>query len=198
MTEALKKIENTFSFRMNKETGVKRPSVTLTMLVPTAAGIIEALQSNDEKVISLIEDQVAAVVIGQVRQHVDGDLEYNQEKYEANLQKFTIETIANLPRAERNVVSKDDLESFASKYIELMPEISGKELARVQTAAAMFVEKFNRVKGDDQALQILQQQLALFVEKVDDAIVQEHERTISYLVGKLEELLSVKVSADVL
>lgn len=202
MTEATqnlqKQIETSFSFRQNKQTGVKRETVTLKYAVLSAIGIIAALQSGDEKVVSLIEDTVAGLSTAQLRSYVDSDLEYNQDKANADADKLTLEYIANLPRAERNVVGKEDLEKFAEAYVQFMPEITGKAVEKVQTAAALFVERFKRAAGDNKVLTILQDQLALFAEKAPDQVVEDNVRALTYLSDKLKELLDIKITEDAL
>lgn len=189
-----------FGFRQNKETGEKRPDVEVKILLVTAAGIIAALNSGDEKQVSMIEDVVNGLITSQLRTYVDADPEFDQAKADALSAegKLTIEAIANLPRAERNTVSKDDLEQFAKAYVELMPGITGKDLEKVQTAAGLFVERFKRASGDDKVLQVLQQQLNIFVEKAPEDVVAANEKAITYAANKLSELLSLKVTADAL
>lgn len=193
-----KSIEQTYSFRQNKETGTKRDSVVLNLEVPTSAGIIALLNSGDEKVVSLIEDVVAGVVISQARGFVEADEAYNQEKANLDADKFTIPFIANLPKAERNVVGKEALEQFAKDYISIMPEVTGKEVERVTAAAGLFVEKFKRCAGDDEVLKILQDQLSIFIDNASAEVLERNQLALSYLTQKLSDLLSVKVTADIL
>lgn len=197
-TSLVKQIENTYSFRQNKETGQKRESVVLKLNVLTAAGIITALQSGDEKVVNLIEDQIAGLVISQVRGFVEADEAYDQAKADADAEKFTIGFIANLPKAERNVVGKEALEQFAKDYIAVMPGVTGKEVERVTAAAGLFVEKFKRCAGDDAVLQILQEQLSIFVENAGEEVIERNSLALNYLSQKLGDLLSVKVTSEML
>lgn len=193
-----KQIENTYSFRQNKETGVKRDSVTLKLPVLTAAGIVAALNSGDEKVVSLIEDTISGLVISQVRGFVEADEAYDQTKFDAQADQATIEFIANLPKAERNVVGKEALEQFAKDYIAIMPEVTGKSVEKVTAAAGLFVEKFKRAAGDDAVLAILQEQLGIFLENASEEVIERNQLALGYLAAKLQDLLSIKITKDML
>lgn len=192
------KVEALFSFRKNAQTGEKRPSLTLSYNALTAVGIIAALQSGDENVVTLVEDTIAGLSQSQLRSFVDADPAYDQSKADADADKLTLQYIANLPRAERNTVGKEDLQQFAEAYIAFMPGFTGKSLEKVQTAAALFVERFKRVAGENNVLSILQDQLGIFVENADTEIVEANGKAITYLMEKLKELLEIKVTVDAL
>lgn len=195
-------VEMSFRVKKDESTGseTKRPSITLKYPVPTVAGIIDVLSGDPEsKVVSMLKETVDGIIYTYLRtNYVDSDLEFSQEKLDALIAegKVSLDYIANLPRADRSVVSKEDLEAFAKDYVSIMPEITNKPLAKVQAAAVLFVERLKRVAGDNDILRILLQQLQVFVEKAPEAMQKKHEDTLTYLVKKLQELLSVKVTAD--
>lgn len=188
--------EVTYSFR--QKDGVKRPSLTLNVVQLTALGVIAALQSGDEKTVEYITDLVNGAQTSYLKSFVDSDIEFNQEAYEKIADQLTLEVIANLPRAERNVVGKDDLQAFAKDYIAIMPEITGKEKVRIETAASLFVEKFKRVAGKKDALAVLKEGLETFAEKAPEQMQEDHARTLMYLLGKVEELMGVDIDAGAL
>lgn len=192
------KLESSFSFRTKD--GVKRPTVVVEYDVPSAAGIIEYLQGQDEKVIALITDTVQGVITTYVRSFVDADAEFDQAKLNELVTegKINLETIANLPKSERNTTSKEDLEEFAKDYIAIMPEATGKSKEKVATAAGLFVQRYKTVAGKKDVLNVLQEQLGVFVEKAPQDVVEKHSKAISYLADKVGELLSIDVTADAL
>lgn len=200
MSELQNLIEKDFSFRTNKETGYKRPTVTVSYPVLTAVGLVSALQSEDTKLVSLICDLAADAVTSHVRSFVEADENFSQEALNVLIEegKISLETIANLPKSERNTISKENLEEFATDYIALMPGVTGKDVKKIQTAAALFIERFKRVAGDNGILAVLQEQLGVFIENAGPELLEKHERVLSYLASKLEELLSIKVTADAL
>lgn len=195
----VKLIEKDFAFRKNAE-GYKRPTVTLAIAVPSLAGLATLVTSEDPKVQDLLLGLVQDTITGYVRSFVEGDVDFDQAKFDALVAegKISIEAIANLPRSERNTIGKEDLEEFAKDYVALMPAITNKDTKKVQMAAGLFIERFKRVAGDNNILKVLQTQLGAFAEGVPEEVLAKHERVVTYLASKLEELLGLEVSADAL
>lgn len=188
----------TLDFHFRTKDGYKRPSVSVSMEALTVEQVANYL--NDEKVGALIIDTLTGVISSHVRGYVESDLDFDQAKFDELVAKgeTTLEFIASIPKADRNVLSKEDLESFAKDYIQYMPEITGKEVSRVQAAAALFVERFKRAAGDNNVLEILQEQLSIFVDNAPAEVLENHQRVITWAMSKLEELLSIKITADAL
>jgi hypothetical protein len=187
-------------FNFRTKDGYKRPTVSLEVPVPTAEGVAELLVHEDAKVVCLVVDTVAAVLTSYVRGFVDADADFDQAKLEALIAdgKVSIETIANLPKSERSMLTKEDLEGFAKDYISIMPEATGKSIEKVTAAAGLFIERYKRAAGDNEVLTVLRDQLAVFIDHATPDMLETHERAISYLATKVEELLSIKVTADAL
>lgn len=187
-------------FNFRTKDGYKRPTVSLELPVPTAEGVAELLTHSDVKVVSLVVDTVAAVISSYVRGFVDGDTDFDQAKLDALVAegKVSLEAIANLPKSERSTLTKEDLEAFAKDYMAVMPEATGKSAEKVAAAASLFIERYKRVTGDNAVLTVLRDQLGLFIENATAEMLETHERAISYLATKVEELLSIKVTADAL
>lgn len=190
--------EATFNFRTKD--GYKRPAVAVEIVLPTTAGLVGILQGEDEKQINFLHDLVASAVQSHIRSFVENDTDFDQESYNKLLEegKVDLAAIANLPKSERNTLSKEQLEEFAKDYIQYMPEITGKDVKRISSAAGLFVERYKRVAGDNAVLAVLQEQLGVFVENAPEEVTSKHERAIGYLAEKVEELLSVKITADAL
>lgn len=190
--------ETDFNFRTKD--GIKRPTVTIVHEVPSAEELASLLVSGDKKVVDLLASAANAIIIGHIRGYVDADADFDQAKYDALASdgKFTIEAIASLPKSERSMLTKEDLEAFAKDYIAVMPGATGKSVEKVTAAASLFVERYRRVAGDNAVLAVLQDQLSTFVDAAGEEVLAKHERAITFLVNKVEELLSVKVTADAL
>lgn len=195
---SITRIATDFHFRTKD--GYKRPTLTLEHDVPSVEGIMEMLSSGDEKVTGLIASVVQGVVISHLRDYVDSDSDFDQAKCEALASegKLSIEAIANLPKSERSMLTKENLEAFAKDYIAIMPRVTGKKEKKVVAAAGLFIERYKRVAGDNAVLTVLQEQLNTFIENAGDEVVSKHEKALTYLVAKVEELLSIKVTADAL
>lgn len=200
----LEMMEVEIGFRTKKDeaTGAetKRPSVTVKYPVPTISGVIATLGGDPEsKVVKMLKDSIDGILYNYVRTtFVDPNPEFTQDVLDAAIQdgKISLDFIANLPRSERNVISKEDLEAFAKDYIALMPGITKKTLAKIQVAAGLFVERFKKVAGDNDILALLKDQLEVFFTNVPEEVQKKHEVVGEYFLKKLEELLSVKVTAD--
>jgi len=188
----------TSDFHFRTKDGYKRPSVSVEHSAPTVEGIIEALTGEDAVLRAMIVDTVQGIVVDQVRNHVLNDKDFGAEQVAALEEqgKLSLAYVAHIPKADRNVLSKDDLEVFAVDYIAVMPELTGKDVARVQAAASLFVERFKRAAGDNDVLTVLQSQLAAFVDGVSPEVLERNERVCTWAAAKLEELLSIKVTAD--
>lgn len=187
-------------FNFRTKDGYKRPTVSVELDLPTAEGVATLLGSEDPKVVSLVTDTVAALLTSYVRGFVDADVDFDQAKLDALVAegKISIEAIANLPKSERSMLTKEDLEAFAKDYMEVMPAATGKSAEKVAAAAGLFIERYKRVAGDNAVLAVLQEQLGVFMEHATPDMIQTHERVLTYLASKVEELLSVKVTADAL
>ena len=190
----------TSDFHFRTKDGYKRPTVSVEYPAPNAAGIVEMLQSDDTKLVSMIVESTQNILHNHIRGYVDADLDFDQAKLQelVDAGKINLETIAHIPKADRNTLTKEDLENFAADYIRIMPEVTGKTEAQVATAAGLFVDKFKKVAGDNQVLEILQTQLGLFVDSAPEEVVETHQQVINWAANKLDELLSIKVTADAL
>lgn len=192
-----------FSFRTNKDTGEKRPTVEIVAEVPSKEGIVELLQSTDptdKAAQELVMDAVVGVITPHIRSYVENDLEFSQERYDELLAsgKVSLEYIANLPKAERNVLSKEDLEAFATDYVDLMPAISGKEISRVQLTAQVVVGRFKRIAGDPAAISVVKNNLMQFIEGAPEEVVNAHSKVLTWALAKLDELAEMQVNASAL
>lgn len=192
------RIQTDFNFRTKD--GIKRPTVTVEYDVPNIEGIAELLTSEDPKVVSLVTEAVQGLLTSHIRGYIDADQDFDQAKLDALVAdgKISISAIANLPKSERSMLTKEDLEAFARDYIAIMPGVTGKSVERVTAAASLFIERYKRAAGDNQVLAVLQEQLAVFVDAADQEVIERHARAIEFLSNKVAELLSIKVTADAL
>lgn len=200
MSENLVVTEVTYTYRTDKDTGHKRPNVELQMPLPNTAAVASYLAVPDSKEAQLIVSLTQQVIIDYVRGYVDADLDFDQEKLNALYQegKLDFVTIANLPSSARNVTSKEDLENFAKAYIAVMVSKGIVTEAVAKTAAGVFIERFKRVAGDNNVLSALNSRLQQFLENADEEVLKANQKAIEFLAKKLEELLSVKITADAL
>lgn len=199
-TQLTQIVKSTFRFRKDKE-GFQRPTVEVDHPAPTIAGLIHYLQSDQEahkKVQELLVDLATTAISQQLRSKVDANTEFDQVAADALVEdgELTLEFIANMPKRERNVISKDDLEAFAKLYVQVMVTRGGLEQKRAENAGSLMAQRFNPVRGDVQLLQGLQGRLGEFMEHANEEEVGEFQATIEYLVSRLDDLTSDNITAD--
>lgn len=188
-----------FKFRENKETNVKRSPVELEIPEVTVASIAEYLQSADPKVVSLVIETVQGLLNSYVRSNfVDGDEAFDQAKLDALIAegKVGLEAIANLPRAERSTLTNAELEEFGKVYYVLAQELLGKSVAQATAAAAVFNSRVKKIAGNPAALTKVQGDLEVFIEKADEAVIEEHSKALQYLVAKIADYLAEDITED--
>lgn len=189
-----------FNFRAKEKGGYKRPTLSLEVNLPNAEDVANALVSDNPKVSNLIIDAIQSIVIDHIKNYVNDNMDFTQETLDAMVKsgQCSLEYIANIPKADRNVLSKEDLVQFAEDYTAIMPGVTGKDVSRIKAAASLYIERFKRAAGDNPVLQILQAQLEVFVEAASEEVISRNDRVITWARNKLQELLDAKVTADAL
>lgn len=189
-----------YGFRKDSETGYKRPTVEVKIPLPNYAGVQQLLVNPDSKEAKLLISLAQSVVTDYVRTLVDADADFKQETLDALFAEGKIDFafIANIPPSDRNATSKEDLEAFAKAYIKIMVEAGVVSEASAKTAGGIFIERFKRVAGENDVLSALNKRIQQFTEIASPEVLAEHERTLLFLSKKLQELLSVKITADLL
>lgn len=188
----------TSDFNFRTKNGYKRPTVSVEYPVPTAGDLVAMLQGDDEKVRQYIVETVHGTVFNHVKGFVDADIDFDQNTMNALIEsnQVSVEHIAHIPKADRNVLNKEDLENFAEAYIAVMPGATGKDPEKVKAAASLFVSRFKTVAGDQDILSILKDQLGVFMDAADVEVLESNEKVLSWATQKLDELLSAKITAD--
>ena len=180
-----------FSFKTDKETGFKRPTVELRLPVLSVEGIIDILQNGEDrpKELELLLDVLAESVYDQARAIVNDDEAISQDNFPYD--KVTWQAIANMPKAERRGggIAKETWEEFAKDYVEVMPGATGKKAEAVALAAKLFLQKFNPVKTQKAVIQMLQGQLGIYVNASANA--EQYADCVEFLNKKAETLLNI-------
>lgn len=192
------RVDVKFNYRENKETKVKRPSLELKVPEVTIGAIAEYLQSEDAKTVSLVVDTIQGVVTNLVRSYADNDPEFTQEKLDALIAegKIALEVVANMPRSERNSLTNEELAGFGTVYFKLAQELLGKSEAQATAAVVVFNSRIKKIAGNPAALTKVKGDLESFLEKADDAVVEEHVRSLQYLTSKIDEYLAEDITED--
>lgn len=186
------------NFRENKETKVKRPSVELQVPEITVASVAEYLQSDDQKVVSLVTDTIQGVLNSYIRGFVDNDTDFSQETLDKLIEegKISIEAIANLPKSERSTLTNADLEEFGKVYFRLSQQLLGKTESQATAAVVVFNSRIKKIAGNPAALDKVEADLSKFLELADEEVVTEHEKALSYLINKIAEYKAEDITED--
>ena len=165
----------------------KRPTVAIPIPVPSVEGIIEILGKGG-KGLELLQEAVVAVVLEQARDYINENVTVNEDNFP--YARLDWETIANLPKAERRGggISKEVWDSFQEDYIAVMPAVTGKTVAQVESAAKVFVLKFAGATTNKPVLKVLQDQLAIYTSNTTQG--EQFAPCIEFLVNKLDKLIN--------
>lgn len=176
-----------FNFKKDK-LGNKRDPVELKLPVPTVEGVIQAL--GDEKQQAYLLDVLAQEVYKAARMQIGDDEKPVNKQEELDLNKLSLEYLANMPKAERTGggISKETWELFATDYIDVMPAVTGKSAEQVGNAAKLFTARFQPVKTNKPVIKFLKEQLALWFTKTSNQ--EDFTEVMEFLDSKADTLLA--------
>jgi len=185
----LKSVQYNFKKSKDKDTGIEtvREALQLAVPYPSVAGIIDILEKGGKQ-LELLQDAMKAVVDAQVRELINDDTTLNAATLP--MDKLMWEYIANLPKAQRGGgIPKETWEAFGKDYCEVMPAVTGKTLEQVANAAKILVGKLNAVKTNEPVLNLLLNQLAIYMDKSPNA--EEYQACVQFLLEKADSYLNV-------
>lgn len=187
--------KKSFKFHFKKdELGNKRPTVELELPVPSVEGIIDILtKEGNEKELALLIESIENVVTAQARSLVNADENISQANFPVSSVLWGF--IANMDKAERRGggISKETWAEFAKDYTEIMPAVTGKTADQVGRAAAIFIDKFNKIKTNKPVLTKLKEQLGIYVTSSPRA--EDYTDCVEFLTDKADKLLAQDDSA---
>lgn len=179
-----------FKKSKDKETGIEtvREPVVLPVPYPSVQGIVNILERGGKE-LELLKEAVEGVITSAVRDLLNDDYKLNATNFPA--EKVSWEYIANLPKAQRRGggIPKETWEAFAQDYCEVMPEVTGKSLDQVATAAKLFTTRLANVKTNKPVLEFLVSQLSIYADKSENAA--EFQEVIEFLLEKADNFLNL-------
>ena len=145
--------QQSYHFRENKDTGVKRESVVVENYpLYGAEDIITALNDDDERIVAFVTDAVNALVNTAARKQVDD----NEAITELDTDALTFEKLAYMPKAQRGYgITKEQWDEFRTDYVTTMVTVFGKGQDQAEKAASIIAAKFTPVKGRNDIIEIL-------------------------------------------
>ena len=184
-----------FSFKKRKTTAEetaagtepeKRAPVILTLPMLTFDGLVTQLEN--EKVANLILEAANDLIREAARQQVADEEKPVNRQSDLDLQKLTLDFIANLPKGERGGgISKETWEAFAKDYVTVMQTCTNKPVDKLEKAAAIFTKRLTPVQSEKPVLKFLQEQLSLWAAHTTD---EELTEVFTFLDTKITTLLS--------
>jgi len=193
--------ETKFSFKTPKLTpeevkagvvAVKKAPVILTLPLLTGEGLVAAM--NDEKVFNVVLDTVNDLIREAARKQVNDEDAPVTKQEQLKVDLLNIVYIANQPKSARGGgISQETWADFEADYINIMPELTGKEITRVKKAAAIFVKRLAPVGNDKPTLKVLQDYLSLWY--ANTSLQEELAEVFIFLDGKITNLLTKDSSA---
>lgn len=187
--------DKTFKFHFKKDAlGNKRPTVELTLPVPSVEGIASILtKENNKAELDLLREAIEEVIFNQARTIVNENKDISNATFpkESVLWAF----IANMEKAERRGggISQEVWDAFKDDYIAAMPALTGKTIEQVTKAALLLSAKLVNVKTNKPVIQVLKAQLAIYANGAAKA--EEYQEVIEFLDTKADKLLAVDDSA---
>jgi len=170
----------------------KRPTVALSIPVPSVEGIVKSIETGG-KALELLVEVVRDMVIARAREIINDNENITQENFP--LESLAWEAIAALPKAERRGggISKEVWEEFSKDYIAVMPGVTGKTAEQIGNAAKILLNKFNQVKTNKPVLKLLSAQLGLYTANSPQA--ESFTECVQFLMDKADSLLNMDEAA---
>lgn len=187
-------VDNKFTFRKVKDelgTETRRPTVLLTLPMPTVDGILAALK--DEKQRDYLLEIVGSAVIESARQQVNDETKPVNKQEDLDTSKLTLAYLANVPKAERRGggIPKTLWEAFEKDYISVMPAIASKTEEQVTKAAKIFVAKLQPAKTNKPVITLLMTQLDLWFAGTTEGAQEEFMDIYEFLKEKGDTFLGL-------
>lgn len=178
-----------FSFRTDKDTGTKRPTVDLDIPVPTWDGLLNALSDSTGKVPELVLSAIQELVIAAVREQVNDSDKPVSVQSDLDTAKLTLSYLANLPpsaRAERSITA-EMWEEFAESMREVYRvRAPNRPAETTETAIRMFQSSLKGHRGNVLILAAAKKLLNFWFSALDNP---------SDTLGKIYNHLTNKIEA---
>lgn len=182
-----------FNFKKStdKDTGIEtiRTPVQLVVPYPSAQGIVAILEMGPEsKELQLLMEAIETVVNSAARDIIADDVNLNAATFPVD--KISWTAIAHMPKAQRRGggIPKEVWEAFATDYMDVMPEATGKNMEQVGRAVKLFMGKLAQVKTNKPVLAVLMEQLTIYVNASDS--IEDFQECIAFLVQKADTFLN--------
>jgi hypothetical protein len=204
---------------ISRTKGEKHPEIKAVLPVPTAEDLVgylayagetqPASDAPDAKQVPTARAKIAAFILDLVADSVKdaGKIQINEflEKNENDpkarfsvnlfdLNKLTLEYIANLPKGQRGAWAPDDdeLKAFGEVYTNVMVHEVKYDPKKVKVHVDQILKGFAKIKADKVAVDKMKSFLTVFASKVDEETMEEHERVFGWLNDRADKYLKAE------
>lgn len=101
-------------------------------------------------------------------------------------------------RTSSRLVTKESLKALGEFYKTQAVKVLGVALPAAQAGANVIADRFKVIAGKNDALLVMSQRLEALVEKCDEEEILPFVELIEVMMRELNELMEIKVSADML
>ena len=180
----------------------KHPDVEGVLRVPTRDEIVVALQGTDtegkpSKVAQMLIEHVHALVEGAAKAQIAGWREDQPPKSVfqwtfLDMDRLTLEAIANMPKASRGAWSPSDeeLKAFNEAYADVMVNQVAYDEKRVKLHCGHYLKGLSKLRTDKAALGKMQDLLTTFAANASEEVMEEHADVYNWLQGKATKYMN--------
>lgn len=184
--------KQSFYFRADSETGVKRDTVEVEIPQLEVDDLIELLSDPDNTFIhAWVLDGVNSQISSAARKQVDENPEF-VTGMELDTDKLEVSYLATLPKSSRGLgLTKEDWEAFVADYVEVMVTKLDKPQEKAELAARLLKGKYAQVKMNKDVIQSLVTLLSNWYASTDSAV--KFAPIYEYLTQRADTLLNEEV-----
>lgn len=175
--------------------GRKHPDVEAVLPEPTAQEIYDYLNGGG-KVSDMIKDAVFDIIFQAGRNQINDWLEKNPEgtftATEFDLDKLTLEYIANLPKGQRGAwsPSDEDLKTFCEDYTMVLINAVQYDPKKVKVHCEQFLKGLAKLKNDKVAVQKMKDFLQVYATNTEN--MDDNEQVYGWLIARADKYLAAE------
>lgn len=174
---------------LGEKVTTRRPTLELSIPVPTLDGLIELLNEGNATKIAGLMQLVEDCIYSAAKQQVDEDEAMTQERLDVN--KLTMDYLFSLPPSQRasSVPPEELWKLFEADYPAIMASVQPNRTAQqIATARDLFLKRLNPVKERPDMLNTLKQYLALWYAST--AQKEELAPVYEFLLAKADNFIN--------
>lgn len=171
------------------------PAVELDLKLLDLAGIVNIINSQDEKQHKLLIEAANNIILEQAKEQVNQDLD-SARTNGLDDEELTWAAIAALPPSQRKgaAIADEVWEAFQKDYVAVMVQ-HGKDEKAAQTGAKLLSKKYAAVKTNKKLVEKLKGNLSVWFTNTTEANQETFKEVYEMLASKAETLLEADEDA---